>query len=344
MSRGHTLPWICLVAPVLLTACPQDVNFTRQRANDTFYQEPRDEVDILWIVDNSESMEEEQEELANRFSDFIVYMDEVETLMDFHLGVISTDMDSDNEERGHLLGEPAVLTRDTEDYMTLFQERITVGIEGSGMEQGLEASFQALTEPMVSDANYGFLREEAMLALVYVSDEDDCSDRGALPNENYCYLDAYRPDLIPVQEYVAAFRDLKDDTEMVMASAIVGPDEALGCDDSLPGLRYHQVVQQLGGLVGNICEEDFTGIMDNLGLSVSGVRSSFPLSYAAVENTIEVWVCTEDPCDETTGATVIPDELNGWVYDADTWFITFRGSSVPPRDSVITVTYEVGAG
>jgi hypothetical protein len=330
-----------LVVSGALTSCSMDSGFSRRTYIDLFRQETRDEVDILWIVDNSESMEAEQERLARRFDTFIEYMDEVETLMDFHLGVITTDMSAENPDRARLLGDPPVLTRLTPDYVDKFKERVQVGIEGSGMEQGLEASLVALSEPMVSDANYGFMRSGAMLVLIYVSDENDCSDRGALPSEDYCYLDAYQDDLVAVSDYVSDFRSIKSDPELVLSFSIVGPVDTTHCDDTLPGFRYHDMANLTGGSVGSICSEDFAGIMDDLGLSVSGIRSAFPLTYRPVENTIEVWVCPDEPCDGTTGRDIARGEADGWSYDDSTAYLTFNGASVPERGAVISVKYEV---
>ncbi len=334
-------PILCWPTLALLGGCSIDTGFTRRTYNDLFFQEARSEVDILFVVDNSESMEAEQERLARRFDTFIEYMDEVETLMDFHLGVITTDLSYDNEQRGRLLGTPAVLTRQTPDYVGKFKERVLVGIDGWGMEKGLEASYVALSEPMVSDANDGFMRDGAMLVLIYVSDENDCSDRGALPSEDYCYLPAYQDDLVPVSEYVSTFRSIKADTELVMAFSIVGPQDTSHCEDTLPGTRYHEMADLTGGSVGSICSEDFAGIMDDLGLSVGGIRSSFPLTYRPVERTIEVWVCDSEPCDGTTGGAVSKGDADGWSYDDSTSYLTFNGASVPPRGSVISVKYEV---
>lgn len=330
-----------LGSAVLLASCSIDTGFTRRTYTDLFHQEARDEVDILWVVDNSESMEAEQERLARRFDTFIEYMDEVETLMDFHLGVITTDLSEDNPNRGRLLGTPPVLTRETLDYVDKFKDRVQVGIDGWGMEKGLEASYIALSEPMVSDANAGFMRQGAMLVLIYVSDENDCSDRGALPSEDYCYLPAYQDDLIPVDDYISAFRAIKADPELVLAFSIVGPMDTTHCEDTLPGTRYHDMADMTGGAIGSICSEDFTGIMDDLGLSVSGIRDSFPLTYRPVERTLEVWVCDDDPCDGTTGQAVSRGEADGWSYDSATAYLTFNGASVPQRGAVIAVKYEV---
>ena len=43
-----------------------------------------------------------------------------------------------------------------------------------------------------------------------------------------------------------------------------------------------------GGIVGDICETDYSGLMEELGLEASGILSTFALSNAAVEETIQV--------------------------------------------------------
>ena len=77
-------------------------------------------------------------------------------------------------------GEPLYITVDTPDYGQKFADRIQVGIGGSDKEKGIDAAYQALSEPLISGYNGGFLREGATLSIIYLSDENDCSDRGAL--------------------------------------------------------------------------------------------------------------------------------------------------------------------
>ncbi|MFH1468711.1 MAG: hypothetical protein ABIO70_30250 [Pseudomonadota bacterium] len=322
----------------LLAGCIENTPY-RAEQTDTFFQEPPSDVDILWVIDNSPSMAQEQEEVGRRFAEFIGHLEG--TNIDFHLGIVTTDMDEDNPDAAHLIGDPPVIDADVPGYQEVFNARVQVGIDGSDQERGLEAAYQALTEPVVSDANAGFLRREATLSIIFVSDENDCSDRGALPSGAdgaACYTDAGL--LAPIRDFVEDYRALKDDPSAVIASAIVGPDINEGCVDSVPGTRYRSVAENTGGIEGNICDEDFTGIMDEMGLSVSGVRSSFELSKVPVLETLGVWV--GDPDDDiSTWEEVFEDEATGWTYDAETYFLIFHGAAVPARGSAITVTYEV---
>ncbi|MBN1334959.1 MAG: VWA domain-containing protein [Deltaproteobacteria bacterium] len=326
---------------VLLGACGPDYVFGRQDYMDTFFQEPPAKVDILWVVDNSPSMQQEQEEVANRFENFIYSFEQ--TNIEFHIGVITTDMDIDNPDRATLLGDPPVLTPAVENYRDLFVERVQVGLSGSDMERGLEAAYQAVTEPMISDRNAGFLRSNAVLSIIIVSDENDCSDRGALPADA-TNIDCYEHSemLVPVAEYVSTFRAMRSDPSQVVGSAIVGPRRDEGCQASVPGTRYMNFAESLGGVEGNICEENFSGIMEDLGLTVSGVRASFQLTYTPVEHTIEVFVAeSEKDTAEAQWTPVAESPEAGWTFDFDTRYLTFHGDSVPERGAVIHVRYDI---
>src|SRR5688500_16619843 len=127
---------------LLLGGCGIENAFEPRRWTDTFLQAPNEEVDILFVVDDSFSMAEEQAALAAGLQSFIAAIDEAGS--DFHIGVISTSADANDPNRGLLLGDPAVLTR-ADDYVRLFQERVVVGIDGSDHEKGLEAAAVALS-------------------------------------------------------------------------------------------------------------------------------------------------------------------------------------------------------
>ena len=133
---------------LILVGCEQsDQQIHRQSQVDTFYQEPTNEIDVLWVVDDSQSMANEQAKIADRFDAFLTGMDEAG--VDWHIGVISTDLD--NLQTAALLqGDPPVLSRDTPGFREKFKSRVRVGIEGSDMEKGIDAAFQALSEPLLS--------------------------------------------------------------------------------------------------------------------------------------------------------------------------------------------------
>ncbi len=314
----------------------ETTEISRLKQNDVFIQEPSAEVDILWVVDNSPSMSEEQQRVADGFSDFIDSLSD--TQIDFHIGVITTDMDMGNPDRGVLIGSTPYLTTE-DDYIAEFQERVKVGVDGSDKEKGLAAALYSLSEPIISGPNDGFMREQATTSIIFVSDEDDCSDGEALADEGSesCYSQSDQ--LIPVKDYVQSFRSLKPPSVRLVTSAIVGPEASEHCTESWPGHRYMSVTDATGGVSGNICDAAYAEIMYDLGLAVTGVRTVFQLTYSAVEETIEVWVGDASG----NGDNVEMDPDSGWSYDSAYWTVRFDGDYYPPRGTTISVEYEIGS-
>lgn len=316
----------CLCAGI--AGCGSERNFGVREHTDTFQQAPNNEVDILFVVDDSCSMTEEQDALAAGFTVFAAELEASATA--FHLGVITTSFEYDDPTRGRLLGDPPFLTPE-DDYRAEFPIRAQVGIEGADKEKGLEAAAWALSPTMTTGPNAGFLRRDAELLIVFVSDEEDCSDEGALHGHSPddCYH--LRERLAPISTYVDRFQKLKASRDMVQVGAIVGV-ESPPCADSYPGRRYHQTVAAVGGRVGDICQSDWDGMLGDLGLNATGIRTSFQLTHAPVEDTLVV---------EVDGEALEPHPSLGWTYDAETWFLHFADAAVPSRGSEIVVTYTI---
>ncbi len=328
---------LLLVLLGLAAGC-QDSKLNAVRKSETFEQAPSNQVDILWVIDNSVSMVQEQTAVANGAAQFISHLDE--TGMDFQLGVITSDMDSTNTNAATIMG--GFVTNATPDYEAAFAERVQVGTGGSDQEKGIEAAVAALSPPIIDTKNVGFLRDDASLAIVILSDENDCSDGGALGAEStgeQCYTEYDK--LTPIPDLVRDLKDIKDGSIGSFSfSGIIGPDAVDGCEDAVPGKRYATTIQMIGGVRANICDADFSAIMDSLGLIAAGILDTFPLSYLAKEDTIEVAVNDIDD----NAIEVIEDATNGWTYeeaeDSSYANIVFHGTAVPPRGATIGVDYE----
>ncbi|MEQ1564003.1 MAG: hypothetical protein ABMA64_00070 [Myxococcota bacterium] len=317
-----------------LAGCPSERNLFEQVKTDVWAQAPTNLVDILWVIDDSASMTEEQNVLVNGFASFASEVDTSGT--DFHLGVITTSFDYADPARASLRGDPPFLTP-ADDYQALFPERALVGIGGEDKEKGLEAAVWALqpTLNLPGAPNDGFVRKDAQLLTVFVSDEEDCSDEGALEGQppEACYQQM--DELPPVDGFVDALRDLKPgDRGAVQVAAIVGTSRST-CPDVYTGNRYVQAAGLTGGLVGDICQSDWSQMLGDLGLNATGIRTQFQLSYAAQPDTLEVYVDDEK---------VPGDPVNGWTYDEPSWYLEFHGDAIPPRGSAVSATYTVQPG
>lgn len=154
-------------------------------------------IDILWVVDNSNSMEGEQAALVANFPAFIDVLESIEGgLPNVHMGVVSTNGRSVNGVSqcvgggGNLrppAGKSAFIsdilqegapTRTTswegDGYGSLsaaFSAYAGIGVGGCGFEQ----HFQSVIDAIAPATNPGFIRDDAYLAVIFLTDEDDCS-------------------------------------------------------------------------------------------------------------------------------------------------------------------------
>jgi len=276
---------------------------------------------VLLVVDNSGSMVEEQEKLANNFESFIGAF--LEGDVDYHIGVVTTDV-ANVTDQGRLEGDTKIITRDTPNPEAVFAENVQVGTSGSGAEMGLEAARLALSEPLLSTDNAGFYRSDASLSIVIVSDENDLSPWS-------------------VDDYLNWFSALKGeasyrDHRLMNISAVVG-DVPYGCDsadgtsDALPGTRYVDASTQTEGIFASICASDFGPLIQALGLDISGLRDEFPLTRCPRVDTLEVTVKVpgEDDLVQAMGTDY------SFVPEAKS--IRFQSDAIPPPDAEIEIHY-----
>ncbi len=342
------------VSAALLAACTDDtlrVVAPPGARIDTFNQVAVGKVDVLFVIDNSQSTEDKQENLARNIQGFFSFLQEAK--VDYHIGVTTSDVASTAPgAQGSLFGTPAVITPQTPNPVEAFARNARVGTGGSGNEAGLDAARRTLVlNPS------GFLRPDAYLFIIFVSDDEDHSEPG-VPRFFYRFFEQSKG---------------RGNEGMVSAGAIVGdaPNGCLipsgvgsctspdGCQ-ARAGLRYKEVVDLVGGRVGSICDPQFDVILKELGVDAVGLKRKWPLSKGADEKTIEVSVkypcdtpasrltaCTKvtESCGGASGAKLCvvkkrgEGEVDGWSYEAATNSIIFHGNTLPPKSAEIDIQY-----
>lgn len=208
--------------------------------------------DIIFVVDNSCSMADEQENLARNFNAFI---QEIAGSGDYQIGIVTTDVLSENGQREGLttsifrdsfpntfltidsntacrntgiplgcfrVGEgaaKAVITSedDRDNQIALFRSNILVGSCGDGRESGLDGMLRALSLLGPNECNAGFLRPDANLVVIIVSDEEDQA--------------AGRPN---IRNYVNELERLKP-IERIRVGVIVGSVEGVAANCNVNG-------------------------------------------------------------------------------------------------------------
>lgn len=259
-------------------------------------------VDILFVVDNSGSMEDNQYTLTNNFDNFYRILKDLE--LDWQIGVVTTD-------NAALQGIVKIITPETPDVQQTFSDNALVGTSGSGTEMGLEFAYQALAEPMLSGQNRGFLRQDAGLRVIVLSDEEDQSPRS-------------------VDYYVSYLQSLKVTPGLVTLSAISGDVSGCStqCGSADPASRYAAAVRSSDGVQASICDCDFINALEVLAEESVVFQDTFPLTQTPIESTIQVEVDSRISSD--------------WHYDETLNSVVFNSELVTPQNGeTVVVTYEL---
>lgn len=280
-------------------------------------------VDVLWTVDNSCSMVDEQVALTENFPRFMNYF--VNSGLDYHVGVISTDLDQDSHS-GKLRAYDGTryIDENTKDPIDVFRNMAIMGTDGSGIEKGTGAIFTALSILRNDPSNIGFYRQEASIHTIIVSDEDDDT-----------------PDfLITHDEFAAWYKALKSGGWRRTFSSIVSPEG----EGSFNGGPYLALTAEIGGIPWDIRTEQWDQVLDQLGVTASGLRREFFLSQRPIPSSIQVQVTqemegklitnTHKPVPESGS----PTESGQWIYDEARNSIRFVDFTPEPL-ARIEITY-----
>jgi hypothetical protein len=115
-----------------------------------------------------------------------------------------------------------------------------LGTQGCGFEQHLAAAYKALVDHSVpGGANAGFLRDDSILAVLFVTDEEDCSpaDPAFFDFTTYpysCCMICYykKDDLHPPSHYAEMLRTLRPDPDDLVVGFIAGVPPGSICEGS----------------------------------------------------------------------------------------------------------------
>ncbi|MBX9767239.1 MAG: hypothetical protein K2X47_08210 [Bdellovibrionales bacterium] len=258
-------------------------------------------VDILFVVDDSGSMGSYQASLSSNFDLFLNEFGK-NTLIDYHIGVISTSADGFStggtskcsptaKIEGCLIGDPTFVDWNTPNGTTLIKDRIMVGVNGSATEKIFDPVKLALTEPNLSGWNNGFLRPEAYLAVIFITDAEDQS-------------------MMSDSDFISFLKNLKggDENRILSYGALVSvPDPANNCtQDSGDPKKLEYVINTFKGTFYSLCDPDYgpklAKIAENLKFRVT---NTIYLDQRPKVSTLRV----------DFGSESIPnDPIEGWTY------------------------------
>lgn len=280
-----------------LQARPDLTNEKVIKDNDYMVRDPK--VDILFVVDNSGSMDAHQKNLAANVGRFVAaFFNRVS--IDYHIGVLSTDMDGGLAGKccGRLIGNPIFVDRSTSSPEADLAARLVLGTVGSGTEKSFDPVIAALSSPLDTTVNVGFLRPDAHLAVIFITDAEDQSKESSVSLYDHLLK-------------------IKGKREKILAYGAIIPsgynDPQCGRDEYN---REPKLIEQFldmtinrGNNVFNLCALDFgdklAQVAEDLAKQVS---NTIYLSRAPIVSTIRVFYGTQE----------IPSDAEyGWSFDAE---------------------------
>ena len=278
-------------------------------------------VDILFIVDDSDSMDSVQNLLAQNAE---VFIDEFLGMkfIDYRIAVTTTSVGGGGHSFGNSVAPngklhscddlakknnykyPNYVDRNTPDLVECFQEMVTVGTGGSIDEKFLIVPNSVFSvDSIYREENSKFYRPEAHLAIFIMTDADD-QDPSITIEGAYDFLLNLKKGDEKKLHYALGFALLRIRTDQYKCG--IEPIKEFPT-------KNMQMVELFGprGYLFNLCQFNYgKNLAEFAGRLVDSVLT-LPLSDIPDMDTLEVRY------DYKEGSQVIPKGLKGWTYDVE---------------------------
>jgi len=238
-------------------------------------------VDFLFVIDNSQSMEDEQANLIDNFPAFIngiqTALDDVEA---YHVGVVTSDVYTENTAVPGCSVMGGLVTRtggafssnatcgpfadgnnfmtDSDDLGARFGCAAQVGTSGDGTERPMDALVGAVSPALTAagGCNEDFLRDDALLVTVIITDEWDGPNDPESPGSSGTPED-WRNALVDAKQGI-------EENVVVLSLLNYAGGECPPSEAEEDGLNIVHFTQMFGdnGFLGGVCEPDYGPIFN----------------------------------------------------------------------------------
>lgn len=260
-------------------------------------------MDLIFIIDDSGSMEQEQTNLATNFPMFADVLNSYRTTtgedLDYRAAITTTGITATFTITPPFPGFPPLppmtqsgddgrfrmscgmsrpwLERTDPNMAQTFSCAADVGTDGPALEMPLRA-----TELSAMPAtNPGFLRDDALLGIVILTDEEDCSRRATtFETAGDDCVNNMEPGLLMPAEVVAALDSIKGDRGRWAAAVIAGQTTCSSSFGSAERSVRLQEFATLGGtnvIFGDICGGNLAPVLAQALDTFQAACDNFPI-------------------------------------------------------------------
>lgn len=223
-------------------------------------------LDLLIVVDNSGSMSDEQQNLAARLDPLMQFVME----SDWRINVVTSDPGNGCSR--------AVIRRGDPNVEATFRSAIMAGTNGNGNEQGIRMAVEGLNCPQAN-----WLRPNSSIAVLFVSDEDNCSNRG-----RGCQAPYNSPNYLI--NHLSQNLGRVPGKNARIYGLIWQPNTTCGSAYNV-GYQYAELIASTGGKSGSICDPDYAATLRSISSDVATIlNSDFELASTPDQGSVKIHV------------------------------------------------------
>ncbi len=245
---------------------------TLENRSELFQQEASAKglLDILVVIDTSGSMKEEQTNLSNKMMPLLSYVGNA----DWKIGVVTTD-----PAAGCLRG---LISKGDPQAAAHFSSAVNAGIQGTGNERGILQAVNGLKGECNAEGSW--LRSNSTVAVLVVSDEDNCS------NGQGCGTDPWASSNYLI-DYLASIRQVGTNARVYGLAWQPNKAQSACRTAYYKANIYADAVSRTGGTIGSICDADYTSTLQAISLDLSVLlKTQFNLSFEPAASGLKVYV------------------------------------------------------
>jgi len=304
---------------------------------ESYFVESSPVADIIWVVDDSGSMDDDQQRVGAAASTFLAIADQ--SGLDWRMCVY--DMTQGNsgcctntDESGDQWLGPG---QDTQ-FVNCINDPAGAQTASGGSEYGFTQMQDAITVHTPRNATDPHkIRPEAKLVVIFVSDEaaQEFKNDSGCPVTDWDTSQWNASCDALVNQYVSFLQQPEHDAA---AHGILVPGATPTCSSQGDwGRGYEETINQVGGQIGSICQADLTATLSLIIQDIVGSASPVILQHTPIS--VSLAVAKEDKTTTPSTYVALPrSRVMGFDYRASANTIVFlqQDFSNPPYEVVVS--------
>lgn len=332
-SLGLASQVACSRPPSSFDLASEELNFAQSASFAS------NKVDILWVIDNSNSMQTSQNRVAEGLISFILQL--TQAGIDYQIAVITTDSYLSQtpgfKKSGLLGGTPhptGIITPQdiANNGIEEFVKLVIQGNTGDGDERPLQSISQTLGEPSNRAL---FLRDGAYLSVIVLTDEDDFSH-----DTMDIIVDPTDPRLWSKDDFLSQLSSIIGLDKLSFSTISIGDPTCLASlqnefQERRTANRLQEIVLHTSGSQISLCDISTQSTAEQALSQIAGqiaeLNRIFKLERLPRVETLRVWI---------NSVEIQQDATSGFTYDADLNAVVFSGDLVPQNGDRVQIYFD----